>query len=76
MYYNSTYIQKDHCVKVKNVKDSSHGNKYLRKIKLNLRTKVEICISTYVNADVVCYSATWRTELNERNSVRLIVDRS
>jgi len=40
------------------------------------QTKVEICISTYSNADVVCYSATSRTELNERNSVRQIVDRS
>jgi len=43
---------------------------------MNLRTKVEICISTHSNADVVCYSATWRTELNKRNSVRQIVDRS
>ena len=33
-------------------------------------------ISTYSNADVVCYSATCRTGLNERNSVRQIVDRS
>jgi len=41
-----------------NVKDSSDGNKYLRKIKINLRTKVEICIATYLNADVVCYTAT------------------
>jgi len=35
-----------------NVKGSSHANKYLKKIKINLRTKVEICISTYSNADV------------------------
>jgi len=34
---------------------------------MNLPTKVEICISTYLNADVLCYSATCRTELNERN---------
>jgi len=56
-----------------NVKDSSHGNRYLRKIKINFQTKVEICTSTYSNADVVCYSATWQTELN---NVLLIVDRS
>ena len=30
-----------------NVKDSSHANKYLRNIKINLQAKVEICISTY-----------------------------
>jgi len=41
-----------------NVKDSSHGNKCLRKIKINLRTKVEICISTYSNVDI----ATCRME--------------
>jgi len=35
-----------------NVKDSSHGNKYLRKVKLNLVAEVEICISTYSNADI------------------------
>ena len=29
----------------------SRANKYLRKIKLNLRAKVGICISTYSNAD-------------------------
>jgi len=60
------------------MKDSSHGNKHLRKlkIKINLGTKVEICISTYSNEEVVCYSATCRTELYERNSVRQIVDRS
>jgi len=69
-------IKKATVSKSQNVKDSSHGNKYLRKIKINLRTKVEICISTYSNADAVCYSATWRTELNERNSVRKIVDRN
>ena len=40
------------------------------------QTKVEICISTYSNADVICYSATWRTELNERNSVCVIAYRS
>jgi len=33
-------------------------------------------VSIYSNADVVCYSATCRTGLNERNSVRQIVDRS
>ena len=33
-------------------------------------------VSTYSNADVVCYSATCWTGLNERNSVRQIVDRS
>jgi len=45
------------------------ANKYLRKIKIDLQTKVEICISTYSisNVDVVCYSATWWTKLNERN---------
>ena len=59
-----------------NVKDSSYGNKYLQKIKINLRTEVEICISTYSNADVVCYSAIWRMELKEHNSVCQIVDRS
>ena len=58
------------------MKDSSHGYKYLRKIKPNLRIKVDICISTYSNADVVCHSATCRTKLNERNSVRQIVDGS
>jgi len=55
------------------VKDSSHGNKYGRKIKINLQTKVEICISTYSNADVACYSAIWQMELND---IRLIADRS
>jgi len=50
--------------------ERSRANKYIRKIKVNLRTKVGICISTYSNADVVCYSmATWRAELND---VRLI----
>ena len=33
-------------------------------------------VSTYSSADVLCYSATCRTGLNERNSVRQIVDRS
>jgi len=56
------------------VKDSSHATKYLRKIKINLQTKVEICISTYSNADVVCYSATWQSWTNA--TVGLIVDRS
>jgi len=46
----------------------SHANKYQRKIKINLRTKVEICLSAYSNADAICYSATLRMELNERNS--------
>ena len=36
-----------------------------------LQTKVGICISTYSNADVVCYSVTWPTELND---IHLIVD--
>jgi len=27
----------------------------MRKIKVNLRTKVGICILTYTNADVMCY---------------------
>ena len=56
-----------------NVKDRLHVNKYPRKIKVNLPTTVGICISTYSNADVVCYSATWRMELN---SVGLIVNGS
>ena len=34
----------------KNVKERSHANKYLRKIKVNLRTEVGNCISTYSNA--------------------------
>jgi len=50
--------------KSQNVKDRSRANKYLGKIKVNLRTKVGICISTYSNADVVCYSTAppgeWR----------------
>jgi len=46
------------------------------KIKTNLLTEIEISISTYLNADVECYSATCRTELNERNSIPQIVDRS
>jgi len=75
MYYNSTYNQKVYVSKSQNMKDSSHANKYLRKIEINLQTKVEICISTYSKADVVCYSSSWRMELHERNSVRLIVDR-
>jgi len=53
--------------KSQNVKNISHANKYLRRIKINLRTEVENCISTYLNADVVCYSATRRTELNDVN---------
>ena len=49
-----------------NVKDSSHANKNLRKIKINLGTKVGICISSYSNTDARCYSvATWQTELND-----------
>ena len=31
------------------VKDRSRANNYLRKIKVNLRTKVELCISTELN---------------------------
>jgi len=48
-----------------NVKDSSHGNKYLKKIKIKINpgTNVEICISTYWNIDVVSCSATCQTEL-------------
>jgi len=46
--------------KSQNVKVISCANKYLRKNKVNLGTKVEICILTYTNADVVRYSmATW-----------------
>ena len=33
-------------------------------------------ISTYSNAYVICYSATWRAELNEQNFIRRIVNRS
>jgi len=33
--------------KSQNVKDRSRANKYLRKIKVNLRSKVGLCISTY-----------------------------
>jgi len=55
-------IKKATVSKSQNVKDSSPANKYLRKIKINLRTKVEVCIWTYSNADVICYSATWRME--------------
>ena len=52
--------------KSQNVKDRSRANKYLRKIKVNLRSKVGLCISTYSNADVVRYSsAIWQTELND-----------
>jgi len=51
--------------KSQNVKGRSHATKYLRKIKVNLRTKVGICISTCSVADVVCYSATWRTNLHD-----------
>jgi len=39
--------------KSQNMKDRSRANNYLIKIKVNLRTKVGICISTYSNADVV-----------------------
>jgi len=49
--------------KSQNVKDRSRANKYLRKIKVNLQTKADICTSTNSNADVVCYRTTWRTEL-------------
>ena len=60
--------------KSQNVKDSSHANKYLRKIKINPWTKVEICISTYSNAGILCYSATCRTELNEHYySAKLLI---
>jgi len=47
-----SYNQKRHCVKVKECE-----SQITCKITVNLRTKVEICISTYPNADVVCYSA-------------------
>jgi len=72
---NSTYNQKGHSVKVfeRSLKDRSHANKYLRKIKVNIGNKIGICISAYSNADVICYSATWQTKLND---VRLNVDRS
>jgi len=70
VYYNSSYNQKGHCVEVTKC---SYANEYRRKIKINLRTKVEIFISTYTNAVVVCYSATWRTELNYAG---LIIGRS
>ena len=46
-------IKKATVSKSQNVKDSSHANKYLRKIQVNLGTKVGICISTYSNADVM-----------------------
>jgi len=69
-------IKKATVSKSQNVKDSSRANKCLRKIKINLRTKVEICISTYSNADAICYSTTSQTKLNKCNSVCLIVDRS
>ena len=46
-------INKATVSKSQNVKDRSHANKYLRNIKVNLRTKVGICISTYSNAHVV-----------------------
>jgi len=39
----------------------------------NLLAKVEICISAYSKADVVCYSATWRMEWND---IHLVVDRT
>ena len=58
------------------VKDSSYGNKYLTKINVNVQTKVEICISCYLNADVLSYSAAYWSELYERNSVCQVVDRS
>ena len=55
-----------------NLNNSSIGNKYLRKIKINLRTKVKnLRFNLFVR-----YSATFRTELNERDFVRQIVDRS
>jgi len=56
----------------------SNGNKYLTKLKIktNLRVEVKICISTYSNGAVDCYSATRRTALNERNSVCQVFDRS
>jgi len=40
------------------VKDRSGTNKYLRKIKVNLGTKIGICILTYSVA--IRYSTTWR----------------
>ena len=49
------------------MKNRSHANKYLRKIKVNIQKKKGICISTISNADVVCYSCTWHTELNDVN---------
>jgi len=59
--------------KSQNVKNRLHANKYLKKIKVNFQTEVEICISSYSNADIVCYRASWQTELND---VCLIVDGS
>ena len=58
-------IKKATLSKLQIVKDRSHANKCLRKVKVNPGTDVVICISTYWNADVVCYSATWRTKLND-----------
>ena len=70
-------IKKATVSKSQNVKDSSRGNNYLRKIKINLRTKVEICISTYSNADVACHSTTLRklSKLS-KNHFKLVVVRT
>ena len=42
-----------------------------KKTKINLRTKIEICILTYLNADVVCYSATrvWGSAVSSHSRV-------
>ena len=66
-------IKKAILSKSRSLKDRSHANKSLRKIKVNIGNKIGICISAYSNADVICYSATWQTKLND---VRLNVDRS
>ena len=58
-------IKKAILSKSQNVKDRSHANNYLRKIKVNFENEVGICISTYLNADIVFYSTTWQTELND-----------
>ena len=65
-------IKKATVSKSQSVKDSSHGIKYLRKIKINLGTIVEICISTYSNADVMLQRHL--AELNERNSANLLIE--
>jgi len=60
--------------KSQNVQDRLRANKYLRKIKVNLRPKVGIFISTYLNADVVLQRHL--ANGGERTQLRKIVDRS